>query len=113
MSLDVQGLGSFGDLATAIGLLDGNKQPNPSWFGDPVGARTTGSGNQNGLRHVLSDNAQRAALLSFVDEVLGPPDAATRTGRTWVPLFVEDDPHVTVYAVVRMWSVLLTNFCTS
>ncbi|HEU4426504.1 MAG TPA: DUF6603 domain-containing protein [Pilimelia sp.] len=101
MSLDVQELGSFGDLATAIGLLDSAGQPNASWFGDPVGARATGTGNQHGLRHVLADNDQRAALLGFVDEVLGPPDAATRAGRTWVPLFVESNPHVTLYAVVE------------
>lgn len=101
MSLDVEQLGSFGDLAQTIGLLDATGQPNPSWFGDPLGARTAGSGNQHGLRHVLSDGGQREALLGFVDEVLGPPDAATRAGRTWVPLFVETNPNITVYAVVE------------
>ena len=99
MSIAVGGLGSFGRLATAIGLLDGG-QPNKSWFGDPVGASGAG-GNQHGLRHILADDAQREALFAFVDEALGPPDAAQRAGRTWVPLFAEADAGVTVSAVVE------------
>jgi hypothetical protein len=99
MDLDAD-IGSFGQLATAIGLLDDQGQPNSSWFGDPVGSTTT-TGNQHGLRHLLGDDAQRDALLGFVDEVLGAPDRADRAGRTWVPLFRETDPQVTVFAVVE------------
>ncbi len=100
MTLNAQGLGSFGDLAKAVGLLDPSGDPNSSWFGDPVGAEGSG-GNQHGLRHVLADDDQRNALLSFVDGVLGPPDRATRAGQTWVPLFAEQSPHVTISAVVQ------------
>ena len=37
MSIDQSSFGSFGDLATALGLLTPDGQPNASWFGDPVG----------------------------------------------------------------------------
>lgn len=100
MTVDSESLGSFGDLAKAVGLLDPSGSANSSWFGDPIGAGN-GAGNQHGLRHVLADNDQRDALLSFVDEVLGPPDRAQRAGQAWVPLFAEPDPQVTISAVVQ------------
>ena len=99
-ALTADSLGSFGRLATALGILDPAGEANPSWFGDPVGGATTTAGNQHGLRHLLSDDDQRTALLEFVDDVLGPPDAEEESGETWVPLFVETTPHITVYAVV-------------
>ncbi|HZC25839.1 MAG TPA: hypothetical protein VE287_02375, partial [Actinopolymorphaceae bacterium] len=105
MTVNAESLGTFGQLAKAIGLLDANGQPNTSWFADPVGADGAdgaggAGGNQHGLRHVLADDDQRAALLDFVDDVLGPPDRSERAGETWVPLFTGSDPHVTVFAVV-------------
>ena len=36
-----------------------------------------------------------------LDDALGPPDAAARAGRSWVPLFVEKDAGVTVSVVVE------------
>lgn len=98
MTMTADSLDSFGRLATAIGLLDPNGQPNSSWFGDPMGA-TAATGNQHGLRHLLADDAQRTALFEFVDEILGPPDQRVRSGKTWVPLFSEQS--ITLYAVVE------------
>lgn len=101
MSLDQSALGSFGDLATALGLLaDG--EPNPSWFGDPVGGGEGPGGplTPHGMKHLLADEDQREALVRFVDEILGPPDQREQGGQKWVPLFDESDPDVTVYAVV-------------
>ena len=104
MTVDADSLGTFADLAKAIGLLDPAGQPNPSWFGDPLGSAGGGEsgagGNPHGLRHLLADDGQRAALLAFVDGVLGPPDRADRAGQTWVPLFTETEPHITVSAVL-------------
>ncbi len=100
MSIDQGSLGSFGDLGIALGLLTPDGQPNASWFSDPVSG---GSGpTPNGLKHILEDPDQRAALTRFVDQILGPPEARTRSGATWVPLFQSDDPTVTVYAVLAV-----------
>ena len=99
MTVDEAGLASFGRLATAIGLLGASGSANPDWFGDPIGASGV-TGNQHGLRHLLADNEQREALVGFVDEILGPPEAAHSGGQTWVPLFTEDDPQLTIFAVV-------------
>ncbi|MEQ7128683.1 DUF6603 domain-containing protein [Actinopolymorpha sp. B11F2] len=100
MTLNAESLDAFAQLAKAIGLLESNGQPNPSWFGDPIGAATS-TGNQHGLRHLLADDDQREGLLGFVDEALGPPERGERSRQTWVPLFTESDPHLTVYAVLE------------
>lgn len=97
MNLDAASLGAFGSLAHAIGLTDGSAA-NGAWFGDPLGGS---SGNLHGLKTVLSDDDQRQALESFVDEVLGPPDAHTDAEGQWVPLFHETSPDITVYAVLQ------------
>ena len=97
MNLDAASLGAFGSLAHAIGLTDGSTA-NSAWFGDPLGGS---SGNLHGLKTVLSDDDQRQALESFVDEVLGPPDAHTDAEGQWVPLFHETSPNITVYAVLQ------------
>jgi hypothetical protein len=90
-------LDAFGQLARALGILGASGDPNPAWFGDPVG----GGGNPHGLRSVLADDGQRDALLGFVDEVLGPPERRTVGQAVWVPLFRESSPAVTIYAVVE------------
>src|SRR6476620_3269750 len=100
MTVDEASLDSFGQLAKAIGLLEPCGGANSSWFTDPVGAAATSAGNQHGLRHLLADDAQREALLSFVDEVLGPPDRAVHSGQTWLPLFRQPEARVTISAVV-------------
>ncbi|HHU10691.1 MAG TPA: hypothetical protein GXZ60_11855 [Intrasporangiaceae bacterium] len=96
-------LGSFAALTRALGLTlkgadpnDPNGAPNPDWFTDPVG----GTGNATGLKTILSNDDQREALEEFVDEVLGEPDAHSDGEVTWLPLFRETDPDVTVYAVL-------------
>jgi len=38
VTVDEDGLASFGRLATAIGLLGASGSTNPDWFGDPIGA---------------------------------------------------------------------------
>ncbi|MBA2952942.1 hypothetical protein GON03_23220 [Nocardioides sp. MAH-18] len=98
MALDTGSLGSFGDLAVALGILEPGGSANASWFEDPM---TGGSSTGYGLKTIMADPAQRAALVRFVDEVLGQPDARTREGATWVPLFANADPSVTIYAVVQ------------
>ncbi len=88
---------AFESLAKALGILRDNGSPNDAWFGDPIG---TGS-NANGLQDILSDDRQREAMLAFADDVLGAPDRSTRDGATWVPLFHESTPQVTIFAVVK------------
>ncbi len=100
MTVDRSSLGSFGDLAVALGLLDPTSgEPNPDWLSDPVSGGS--GGDAHGLKHLLEDDDQRTALLHFVDEVMGPPDAPVREGATWVPLFSNVDPTITVYCVVE------------
>ena len=57
--------------------------------------------NPNGLATVLADDAQRQALVDFVDEVLGPPREHQVDHQQWVPLFRETDPEIVVYAVLE------------
>src|SRR5450631_1921567 len=97
MPFDDASLGSFGSLAHAIGLTDGTTA-NSTWFKDPVGGSTD---NVHGLKTVLSDDDQRAALEAFVDEALGPPERHTSGAQRWIPLFAESSPAVTVYAVLE------------
>jgi hypothetical protein len=96
MPLTEAGLDSFGQLSRAIGLTTASGT-NTAWFSDPMG----GSSNGHGLRDVLSDDAQREALLSFVDGILGPPDGRAEGTQRWVPLFHEGSPNVTISAVVE------------
>src|SRR6478672_8129225 len=101
MSVDQSSMGSFGDLAIALGLLSPSGQPNSAWFGDPVGG---GGGPQaNGLKYLMADPAQRDALARFVDGVLGPPAATQEGTSTWVPLFATTapDPQVIISAVLE------------
>ena len=98
MTISDEQLGSFASLATAIGLMrDGS--PQASWFESPLGDPSDG-GFVPGLKTMLADDTQRAALVEFVDEVLGPPDADTDGNEVWVPLFAESDPKVTISAVL-------------
>jgi hypothetical protein len=102
MSFTGTQLDAFAQLATALGILTDGETPNAAWFGDPVGrAPESNTGNPRGLRTILANDEQREALLAFVDEVLGAPDRTERDGATWVPLFRETTPQVTIYAVVR------------
>lgn len=95
-------LDAFQALGKALGILKANGDANDAWFADPVGVSPGATaGNTNGLRNILADDTQREALEAFVDEVLGAPDRTTRDGATWVPLFRETSPAVTIYAVLK------------
>lgn len=98
MSVGVDQLDSFAALGTALGLVRGGSM-NGGWFQDPMGSK--GDATKRGLSTMIFDDEQRGALLSFVDDVLGPPGRQTTDGAIWVPLFQNADPKVTVYAVVR------------
>jgi hypothetical protein len=86
MSLAVSVGGGVGDLLAAIGLTGPDGRLDGAWFDDPI-AR---------VRKVLSDPAQRAALLRLLDELL-PPHAATPG---WHPL-LDDDQIGNLYLTVE------------
>ncbi|MDX6333862.1 MAG: hypothetical protein QOG05_1202, partial [Streptosporangiaceae bacterium] len=91
MSLGAADLGSLADLAAGLGLLDPHGQPDSSWFSEPASR----------LKSCISNPAQRAGLLRFVDEVIGGDSATTDDrGRTWLPVIQHDQPRVAVYVVV-------------
>ena len=97
MTITEDGLGTFANLARALGILGATKT-NDAWFGDPLGGSLT---NPNGLKTVLADDVQRQSLIDFVDEVLGPPEEHQVDHQQWVPLFRETTPDVVVYAVLE------------
>ncbi|OYT89030.1 MAG: hypothetical protein CFE46_00930 [Burkholderiales bacterium PBB6] len=76
-------LGLLGQLAAALGLFDG-EDPNPDWFSDPAAS----------LTRVLSNPAQREALMAFIDEALGGAARQEVDGITWLPLITLTDPPV-------------------
>ncbi|HSC90106.1 MAG TPA: hypothetical protein VLB86_00480, partial [Gaiellaceae bacterium] len=91
MSVSAADLGVLGSLATAVGLLDADGDPNPGWFGDPAESLST----------VLADEGQREALIEFVDEAMGGADReADASGATWLPVVSLDDPALTVAITV-------------
>src|SRR5439155_16534412 len=63
------------DLLKAVGLLDGDGHLVGGWFQDPIG----------GVRQILSDPQQRAALLELLRSVLGEDGAGLHDGDA-VPL---------------------------
>ena len=74
MTLD---LGPVSSLATALGLLTPGGDPNPAWFGHP----------EEYLATVLAEEAQREALVAFVDDALGGEDRTTdAAGAVWLPV---------------------------
>lgn len=86
MSMSVAVSGSAADLLAAVGLTGPDGRLDGAWFDDPI-ARA---------RRVLSDPAQRAALLRLLDELL-PPAAATPG---WHPL-LDDDQIGNLYLTVE------------
>ena len=87
MSITADNLGVLGNLATAIGLLDADGDPNPSWFGDPAESLST----------MLADEGQREALIGFVDDAMGGADRETDpSGAIWLPIVTLEDPNLTV-----------------
>ncbi|CCK31826.1 hypothetical protein BN159_7447 [Streptomyces davaonensis JCM 4913] len=89
MSLD---LGDLAVLAKALGLLRADGQPEPSWFADPG----------RHLSRLLANPVQRGALVEFVDELLGGPDATTDDGgRAWLPLVDVEDGTFQLFATLQ------------
>ncbi len=72
MSLDIRVDPQSASLLTAIGITDDDGQLVASWFDDPLAS----------IRRVLSNPAQRAALLRLLDDLL-PPDPGLPG---WYPL---------------------------
>jgi len=62
-------------LLQTVGLMDADERIDSSWFQDPIG----------GLRTILSDPVQRAALRVLLDLVLGS-DSGSPDGTEWHPL---------------------------
>jgi hypothetical protein len=83
-------LGVLGSLATALGLLDESGTPRDEWLTEP-GTFLSG---------VLSDDGQRAALVEFVDTVLGGSQVQAEGDVSWLPIVEVPDPQLTVYAVL-------------
>ena len=86
MTLTADDLGVLGHLAVALGVMDDSGNPAPGWLEDPLGS----------LKTALADDAQREALIAFVDEAMGGADRETDlAGATWLPLVDLDDPALT------------------
>lgn len=100
MTITESDLGSIAALTRALGITTGSGSTNSAWFADPLGTDQ----NPTGLSTILGNDDQRTALVEFVDEVLGPPDADHESEgageTTWLPLFTHPDPQITVYAVL-------------
>ena len=85
MSAGTDAFGDIANLATALGVLD-NGQISTDFFVDPAAA----------IGGTLRDATRRAALLQFLDDVLG--DSAPQvqeSGATWTPVFqLSGDVHL-------------------
>src|SRR5262245_3714255 len=87
MTVTVEGLGPFVDLATAIGLVrDG--QLDTSWFSEP-GDRVAG---------MLRNQAQRDALLRAANQLLEHGDTPfdDAAGRRWIRVFIDGGVSINV-----------------
>ncbi|MGE0100786.1 MAG: DUF6603 domain-containing protein [Blastocatellales bacterium] len=91
MSFSGSDLGVLGNLAVALGVFTPSGDPNPDWFGDPEAS----------LKNVLAKEAQRDALLAFVDEAMGGADRTTDPrGVIWVPIVGLEDPDLKIAITV-------------
>ena len=85
MSAGTDAFGDIANLATALGVLD-NGQISTDFFVDPAAA----------IGGTLRDATRRAALLQFLDDILG--DSAPQvqeSGATWTPVFqLSGDVHL-------------------
>lgn len=90
MTVSGADLGEIEDLARAIGLL-GPGGFNPDWLADP----------ERYLASILANDDQRAALLAFVDAMLGGGERRTdANGQIWLPLFESASPPIAFHCVV-------------
>jgi len=91
MSVSTGDLGVLGNLAKALGVFTPDGDPNPSWFGNPEAS----------LQNILANDAQRDALIAFVDEAMGGADRTTDPrGVVWLPIVHIDDPDLTVAVTI-------------
>jgi hypothetical protein len=91
VSFAASDLGELGQLATALGILDGTGGFNDDWLSAPG----------DHLSNVLASPTQRDALVAFVDDVLGGEERETDAdGLIWLPIVSHDDPQVTFYVVL-------------
>ncbi len=91
MTFATDNLGELEGLARTIGAIDPNGQFNSEWLRHPG----------DYLASILSNAAQRAALLALVDELLGGGSRSTDAfGLIWLPLFERQAPNITIFAVV-------------
>jgi hypothetical protein len=91
MTMRVDDLAELGDLAKALGIVDGAGDFRADWFTRPG----------DYLSGMLADETQRDALVGFIDEVLG--GAARETdpqGLIWLPIASVTTPRLTVYVVL-------------
>jgi uncharacterized protein DUF6603 len=75
VSLDVEVDPNLKRLLTAVGLMDASGHVDTTWFNDPLG----------GVRRVLSDPEQRAALVDLLQDLVGSQEAALAAAE-WLPL---------------------------
>lgn len=90
MSFASSDLGVLGNLAKALGLFDAAGKPNQNWFAHP----------EDSLKNMLANEAQRAALIAFVDDALGGADRSSEAGVIWLPIVAIEDPPLAVAITV-------------
>ncbi|HEY7487640.1 MAG TPA: DUF6603 domain-containing protein [Streptosporangiaceae bacterium] len=91
MTMTVDDLAEVGDLAKALGIVDGDGDFRSDWFTRPG----------DYLSGVLADETQRGALVAFIDEVLGGATRETDPqGLIWLPVVAVPTPLLTVYVVL-------------
>ncbi len=91
MTISPTDLGEIGSLAKAIGLINGSGHFQEDWLTRPG----------DYLSSVLANEAQRAALMAFLDAALGGSERRNDSaGRIWLPIIEESSPDITFYIVV-------------
>src|SRR5689334_10048432 len=71
-------------------MFDAEGKPNSDWFAHP----------EESLASMLANPDQRAALIAFVDEVMGGADRTTEDGVIWLPVVSLDDPPISVAVTI-------------
>src|SRR5687767_7119431 len=91
MSFQPSDLGDIRNLATAIGLVNGGGGFQEDWLTKPG----------DYLSDVLANQAQREALVAFLDDALGGSERRTdNKGRIWLPIIEGDDPDISFHMVL-------------
>ncbi|MDB5750809.1 MAG: putative transcriptional activator SRCAP-like protein, partial [Ramlibacter sp.] len=90
MSFGPGDLGVLGNLAKALGIFDAHGNPNQGWFANPEAA----------LKNMLANEAQRSALIAFVDDAMGGADRSAEAGVTWLPIVEIDEPPLSLAVTI-------------